>query len=444
MSTRSVSRSRAVPTTTVSTPAPPPVHSDDRIASVLDSPRAPFVFGGIVFGTVAIQVLSNPVALVMEGPGAWNLPLPVAAVVAAILAGCAIQASSLAVSTLRPAIGVVGSLAAYLSLAFLLGIPLWLTGMQIPIALSLFFFAARRPLGHAALAVLGVSAAHFLSITVWAASTGADFPRLAAFLAAQAAAFIAIMVGGAALGLWWGSRSRRLAASRAEAEAATHEHEVRVRRAQEAERARIAQELHDVAGQHLGGLLVLADAAAATGAGRDDEVMDLLRDVRAEGRFVAASLYGALADLRAVGGTPTESTRDLRTVGELTDFWQERGTPVTVSVSGDIGDLPAVVSTTALRVVQEAMTNVAKHAPGAAVAVGIEVDDSGFTLDVTNGPARAAAPSAPGLGLGWGLESLRERVDLVNGALTAGPLPDGGWRVRMRVPAITRVADGRG
>ncbi|CAH0301431.1 hypothetical protein SRABI128_04195 [Microbacterium sp. Bi128] len=171
--------------------------------------------------------------------------------------------------------------------------------------------------------------------------------------------------------------------------------------------------------------------------------MDLVHDVRAEGRFAAASLYGALADLRAVGGVPTESTRDLRTVRELGEFWQQRGMLVTLSVTGDIDDLPAVVSTTALRVVQEAMTNAAKHAAGAAVGVAIDVDESGLTLAVTNGPPRTSAPPAPGLGLGWGLDALRERVDLVDGALTAGPLPDGGWRVRMRVPAPTRVADGR-
>ncbi|WP_230007017.1 histidine kinase, partial [Microbacterium sp. Bi128] len=254
MSTRSVLRPHGVAVPLVPIDAPPPVRSDDRLAGVLASRRAPIVFGGIVFGAVAIQVLSNPVALAAEGPDAWNLPLPFAAVVAVILIGCAVQASSLAVSARWPAVGVGGCLTAYLALAFLLGIPLWLTGMQLPVAMALFLFAARRSLGRTALAVLGVSAAHLLSFAIWAASTGADVHRVLAFLAAQSVAFIGIVVGGAALGVWWGSRSRRLAVSRAEAEAATREHETRVRRAQEAERARIAQELHDVAGQHLAGL----------------------------------------------------------------------------------------------------------------------------------------------------------------------------------------------
>lgn len=440
MSTRSVLAPPAVAVTPVSLAAPSAVRSDDRLAGVLASRRAPIVFGGIVFVAVAIQLLSNPVALAAEGPDAWNLPIPFAAVVAVILVGCALQASSLAISTRWPVVGVAGCLTAYLSLAFLLGIPLWLTGMQLPVAMALFLFAARRSLGQTAVTVAAVSAAHLLSFGFWAASTGADLHRVMAFLAAQGVAFVGVVVGGAALGVWWGSRARRLAASRAEAEAATREHETRVQRAQEAERARIAQELHDVAGQHLAGLMVLADAAAATAADRDDDVRDLVRDVRAEGRFAAASLYGALADLRAVGGTPTESTRDLRAVRELTDFWQQRGMPITLTVTGDIDELPVVVSTTALRVVQEALTNAAKHAAGAAVVVAIDVDQSALTLSVTNGPPRAAVPVAEGVGLGWGLDALRERVDLVAGALTAGPLADGGWCVRMRVAATDRGA----
>ncbi|MFK4985757.1 sensor histidine kinase, partial [Klebsiella pneumoniae] len=80
---------------------------------------------------------------------------------------------------------------------------------------------------------------------------------------------------------------------------------------------------------------------------------------------------------------------DLRAVRELTDFWQQRGMPITLTVTGDIDELPVVVSTTALRVVQEALTNAAKHAAGAAVVVAIDVDQSALTLSVTNGPPRA-------------------------------------------------------
>src|SRR3546814_10215650 len=87
---------------------------------------------------------------------------------------------------------------------------------------------------------------------------------------------------------------------REEAERARREHDERVARARTVERARIARELHDVAGQHLAGLITLSDAALSLAADRPEEALRLVEDVRSEGRFAAASLAGAIADLGAV------------------------------------------------------------------------------------------------------------------------------------------------
>src|SRR6185312_11819423 len=97
----------------------------------------------------------------------------------------------------------------------------------------------------------------------------------------------------------------------------------------------------------------------------------------------------------------------------------------------DVG-LPVALELSVYRVVQEALTNAVKHAPNAAVAVAVTVDDGRVTVTVTN-DAGVGAPRAP-VGAGHGLVGMRQRTDLFGGTLAAGPTPDGGFGVTATFP----------
>jgi signal transduction histidine kinase len=379
-------------------------------------------------------MLINPVAGLGEGSEGWSLPIPVAATFALLVLGCAAQTASLILSRSRPALAALLALAVYVGLLFVLGAPQWLTSMQLVISLSLFLLGARLPPLEVVSWTIVVVTGGVGALTAWSFTTGADVGTLVGFLLASGLGFVAPATGGAALGAWWAGQVRRVDHAREEAEAARRDHNERVASARVMERSRIAQELHDVAGQHLAGLMTLADAAASLAADRPADALALLDEVRSEGRFAAASLAGALAELRASETAPMEATRDLRQSPELAAFWRRRGMDVTLMSLSDLDDLPAVVSTTAYRVLQEALTNAAKHAPGAEVTVRLAREKEMLEVAVENGPRRAGAPNIPGIGLGWGLSGLRERVQLLRGSFRAGETAEGGWLVRIRMP----------
>jgi signal transduction histidine kinase len=410
---------------------------DQRITAVLGSRRAALVFGAIVFATTLIQVLANPFVITFDGAAQWTHPLSIVVVVAIVTAGSALQAVSLLLSARWPALAVLGSLAAYLVLVVVVAVPNWLSAMELVVAIALFLLATRRSIGFAFGVLAAAVALDLLVISVWVVSLGSSPAAAVGFVVAQGIAFAAPAAGATALGIWWGIQSRRVTRAQEEAEAASREHEARIEQAREHERARIAQELHDVAGQHLAGLISLADAAISVGPARAEDMLQLVEDVRAEGRFAAASLYGALADLRAVGAAQVEATRDLMRIPDLVAYWRQRGMPVDIHTTGDLADLPAVVSTTAYRGVQEALTNAAKHAPGAHVDIDIVLDGEWLRVVVANDPSRAERPAGERVGgLGWGLDGLRNRLDLMSGSVTAGRTDEGGWKVRMRIPFV--------
>lgn len=411
-------------------PVPPGRISVPLIAST----RSATVVVAIVFVTTLVPALVNPVAGVLSGPGTWPLAVPAWATFALIIAGCAAQATSLILSRRLPGTATAVTLVIYIGLLFALGVPQWLTAMHLVIALSLFLLGASRsaPRTLAWLAVVVVGGV--TAMAIWATWSAAPANVIVGFVLAQGLELAAPAAGGAALGLWWGTQARRLAHAREEAERVQREHEERVAHARGVERARIARELHDVAGQHLAGLITLADAALSLAADRPGEALQLVEDVRSEGRFAAAGLGGAIADLGAVATSPADATRDLRQTSELVHYWRQRGMDVSLATDGAFVDLPTVVSTTAYRAIQEALTNAAKHAPGAWVRVEVAREEEGLQVAVENGPRGIGSTDVPGLDLGWGISGLRERVQLLRGTLWAGATPAGGWLLRLRVP----------
>jgi signal transduction histidine kinase len=417
------------------------VASQDGRMALLARPGALRVVALIAFAVTIVQVLAVPLTALLDSGADWSeLPLPVGAVFAVLIAGCALQSALLTASSRWPRATVAGSALVYLGLAVGLNVPLWLHGMHLVIAGALFLLATRstvaRTVGWTVAVVVSCCAVLF----VWLVAIGTPPPATAGFVITEAVGILAPLAGAGALGLWWAGQNRRTTLAREEAELARQDSERRVREAQEEERARIAQELHDVAGQHLAGLVTLTDAAAGLAPGHPGEALRLLDDVRLEGRFAAASMSAALADLRAVGTGPHAATPDLRAVPALVDFWQRRGSRVELVSQGDPDAVPAVVSTTAYRVLQEGLTNAAKHAAGAPVRVAVEIGASSLVLSVENAAPAAEGVGLSGLGLGWGLDGMRSRVALLDGATTAARTPSGGWRLEVGIPMTADAA----
>jgi len=398
--------------------------------------RASAILVAIVSVMTTLQVLATPITAMLAGPIDWPFSVSIPVLCVILTVACVAQASALLLSDRWPRTAVVATVAVYLILLATFDVPNWLIGMYLVVALAQFLLASRVPATSAIVCFLGVVMLGMGGLFVWAVVYAGDAGAAVTFMANEFFRFTAPALGATALGIWWGAQVRKVTLAREQAELARQEHDARVNDARERERARIAQELHDVAGQHLAGLVTLADAAISLAPARPDEAIRLVGEVRNEGRFAAASLAGALSDLHAEAAAPAETTRDLRRAGELVEFWSQRGMPVSFELSGAVSDLPAVVSTTAYRVLQEALTNAAKHAPGAPVSVTVTVAEAEDELivRVVNGAPNSESMPVPGLDLGWGLRGMRERVELLRGTLFAGPTPTGGWDVRITIP----------
>jgi signal transduction histidine kinase len=202
------------------------------------------------------------------------------------------------------------------------------------------------------------------------------------------------------------------------------------------ERARIARELHDVVAHHMSVITVQADTAAY-------RLDGLTPEVREEFTSIAAAARESLGEMRRLLGVlRNEDTRGelvpqpgLARIGQLVEATVRAGVPVEFTPRA--ADVPAAVGLSAYRVVQEALANVVRHAPGAPTQVSVSLAEDGtrLTVLVVNGPP-PEPPAAPleTSGTGHGLVGMRERVRLADGTLDAGPLPDGGFRVAAQLP----------
>ncbi|TDD85630.1 sensor histidine kinase [Actinomadura rubrisoli] len=208
------------------------------------------------------------------------------------------------------------------------------------------------------------------------------------------------------------------------------------RAAAEAERERLARDVHDVAGHHLSAVAVHSGAAAR----RDDpELTSQALAVAAEtGREVLKSLSG-LVDVvspRADGGLKA-------LLPPLCQGLNRLGIPVSLAVEGRVRKLPAEVTTTAYRIVQESLTNVMRYASGAPVRVTVLYLPRTVEVSVEN-QAPADGGTVPALGTGRGIRGMRDRAARLGGDLSAGPAPLGGWSVVARLPTTTTSEYGGG
>ena len=259
----------------------------------------------------------------------------------------------------------------------------------------------------------------------------------------------------------WGRDRQRLAA---QTQQTRHQRE---RNAVLEERARIARELHDVVAHHMSMIAVQAETAPYRLAAKPgaetlpepvSEEFAALGQAAREALIEMRRLLGVLRtpdnskkrdSARTTVGTesPAESPAEtqaaaevaalapqprLDDVPELVATARRAGAAVTLQMPGNGEQLPASVGLTAYRIVQESLSNAARHAPGARISVTVDESPPYVRITVTNEPPATGQPHADGTG--HGLAGMRERVTLLGGQLRAGPEPDGGYAVRAVLP----------
>jgi signal transduction histidine kinase len=199
------------------------------------------------------------------------------------------------------------------------------------------------------------------------------------------------------------------------------------------ERLRIAQEVHDVVAHAMVAINVQAGVAAHVLHKRPGQAETALTEIK---RVSGA----ALTDLRATLGllrderasAPVHPARELSDVRDLAAPLRAAGIEVEVDLRGPEERVPSAVGAAAYRIVQEALTNVLRHAEASAAAVQVAIGARALEIDVRNDGAPVAGESSNGSGTG--LRGMAERAEALGGRVEAGPLPDGGWHVRAVLP----------
>ena len=237
------------------------------------------------------------------------------------------------------------------------------------------------------------------------------------------------------LGLLIGSRRALVEHLRGEAERLEREQLLEAERAKAQERARIAREMHDVVAHRVGLMVLHAGALEVSLA--DPRAAEQAALVRRTGKEALDELRQVLGVLRERDdGVPLDPQPTLADLDRLAQQSRDAGMEVLVAVEGERRRLPATVERAAYRLVQEALTNVHKHAANASTEVRVCYGRE--RLEVTVGNARPPDGSHPGQALaggGHGLLGLRERVALLGGTFEAGPRFDGGFEVSASIPA---------
>jgi signal transduction histidine kinase len=289
-------------------------------------------------------------------------------------------------------------------------------------------------------------AGYFLAGTLAVRATGVGFvdpqpasPVLPSSTLASDSLELGSMLGALAFLIGFTVRIWRQGRARVAEEERIAETERHRRRLLE-ERTRIARELHDIVAHHMSVITVQSSTA-------EYRLTDLGDEARAEFRSISDQARESLAEMRRLLGVlrsedeagarqPQPGPAALRGLVESAD---RAGTPVTLVLAELPEDLPETLALTVFRVVQEALSNVVRHAPGAPTRVEVAGEESKVTVTVVNGPSpvreSASAPAADGPPQpGFGLVGMRERVALDGGELETGPTAEGGFRVRAVLP----------
>jgi signal transduction histidine kinase len=309
--------------------------------------------------------------------------------------------------------------------------------------------------GHAVPASSTIPAATMLALY----TVATRYPARAAWTAAAAVAAIQLAValvsyqhpGPDLLYLNWAAvptvvgilvreRRDRIAAAEQRAEAAERSRQAEAERQVTAERIRIAHELHDVLAHHIA--VVNAQAGVAQYLLRTDpQAADAaLSGIAANSRAALDELRATLGLLRtesgAEPGNPRAPVPTTEHLGLLLDSFTDAGMRLTVAVRGEPGSLSGPADLAFYRIVQEALTNATKHAPGSDVSLSIEWSAASVQLIVTNTGPAADTQGLVNEGTGHGLIGMRERAAAAEGTLSAGSAAGGGFRVTATLPVV--------
>ncbi|MFE0256215.1 sensor histidine kinase [Streptomyces sp. NPDC059010] len=315
---------------------------------------------------------------------------------------------------------------------------LWVVGYSpvLGLLLALYTVAANCSLRAARLALLA-AAVPYLGAAAWEAWHQPD-QRISAFVALSA--FYLLQAAGA-----WGI-GRWAQLSRLHAADLEYRRQAEAREAVTSERTRIARELHDIVAHSVTVMMLQAAVAKKTMRTDPDQAGQALSAVDELGTQAMGELSRMLAALRpdTTGGGPSGSDNarqpSLSDLEALLESVRQVGVSVRSAVIGTPRRLDPSVSLTAYRVVQEALTNVTRHAgPGTQATVRLSWGPE-LRVEVIDDGGGAPDPTARGLSTGQGLRGLRERVAITGGDLDTGPTPQGGFRVTARLPtAVTTV-----
>ena len=252
-----------------------------------------------------------------------------------------------------------------------------------------------------------------------------------------ATGMVTSLVGVIVLGVFLRNRQRLFADSENRASVAEADRQASAARAVAEERSRIAREMHDVVAHGMSVIAVQAAAAQEIVHSDPDKASEVMGRIENVGRQSLNEMRRMLSVLRNGDGDSSASLApqpSLADVPGAVEHSTDAGVATDLVVSGDVRDLPPGIELAAFRVVQEALTNVLKHAgPTASATVGIEYRTEDVVIDISDN-GRGAASGLSDAGGGNGLIGMSERVEIYGGSLAAGPRTGGGYAIRVVLP----------
>lgn len=291
-------------------------------------------------------------------------------------------------------------------------------GFDVPAVAFLFAVYAAVRAGHR---MITVAASVILLATLPLAALASLHNTGEAFAQARGALEIAWLIAAGAAG-----EALRQAERRADEAERTREETAR-RRADE-ERLHIARELHDSLTHQISVIKVQSEAAVHLARKRGEEVPEALLAIREAGREAARELRATLEALRDDGTSPPQG---LAHVPDLVERARTTGLDATLTIEGPRQDVPTAVDRTVYRIVQESLTNIARHAAAATASVHIHYRPDVLVVRVDD-DGKATSDTAPVPGVG--LLGMRERVTALGGRLQAAPRSEGGFSVQAELP----------
>ncbi|MET8764296.1 histidine kinase [Lentzea sp. NPDC004782] len=293
-------------------------------------------------------------------------------------------------------------------------------GVTVPVIAFLFAVYFTMRAGHRAVTAVG-SVLMLAALPLATLVSPRDLSTYEAFAQTRDVLQIAWLIAAAAAG-----EALRQAEKRADEAERTRE-ETALRRAGE-ERLHIARELHDSLTHQISVIKLQAEVAVHLARKRGEDVPEPLLAIRDAGREAARELRATLEALRDDDKTPPHGIDD---VPALVQRARSTGLDAQLRIEGAPGDLPAAVARTAYRIVQESLTNIARHAAAATAKILIDYRPDALVIRVDDdGRANPGAATTPGVGL----LGMRERVTALGGRLDAAPRDEGGFTVHAELP----------